>query len=348
MLKRGARSKRRVERTEGPTGRRYVSKMGLINGVKKLDTREYSQEVDHPDQRRISISVVIAWVNDLDLLIPGLESLSQQSRAPDEVIVVSRRNAAEQERLRIQYPTITILSASPRVPITVLRSLGIRQAKGDVVVVTEDHCVPDTNWLAVIEQHMERTACAIVGGPVENASTRRVRDWAAFLTEYVSVLAPASPSVEQVLLPGNNVAYRRDIALGLCEVLDQGRWESFYHQQLMEDGAKLSYERTMVVYHRRPFDVRYFISQRYYYCRSFAAMRAQTFSRSKRLAFGFASVLLPPLLVFRGLRIIIGKRRLFRRYLACLPLIVVYVTVGAAAEMVGNFFGDGGSLVRIE
>ena len=117
-----------------------------------------------------TISVVIAWVNPLELLLPCLESLERQTgRRADEVIVVTRWDESEQHRLLCSYPAIDVLSASANTPITSLRSIGIKRASGDVIAVTEDHCVPCGDWISTIELQMKR-GCAVVGGPVENAS----------------------------------------------------------------------------------------------------------------------------------------------------------------------------------
>jgi Glycosyl transferase family 2 len=299
------------------------------------------------------ISVVIAWVNPLELLKYGLDALLHGINRPaDEVIVVTRHNDVDQARLRDLYPEVILLSAPEHTPITSLRSLGLKRARGNVVVVTEDHCTPSTDWLAAIERRMLE-GYDIVGGPIENACTGRIRDWAAFLTEYAfAVLPNTSPTEGETksvhLIACNNVAYRRKFISGLCQTLESGRWESFYRSQLNESEAKMIYEPKMMLYHRRPFDFWYFVTQRYHFCRSFAAMRCQMISASQKLKYGVGSTLLPPLLLFRGIRTITRKRRLVGRYLTCLPLIATYFTAGALGEMTGYFLGGGTSLERVE
>jgi glycosyltransferase involved in cell wall biosynthesis len=299
------------------------------------------------------ISVVIAWVNPLELLKYGLDSLRQETnRPPDEVIVVTRHSEIDQARLRRLYPEVILLSAPRHTPITALRSLGLKHARGNVVVVTEDHCVPSADWLGAVERRMGE-GYDIVGGPIENACTSRLRDWAAFLTEYAFAVLPDASAQEAKTNPAsriacNNVAYRRAFISGLCRTLESGQWESFYRSQLDEREVKMTYEPKMMLYHRRPFDFWYFVTQRYHFCRSFAAMRCQMISATQKLKYGVGSALLPPLLLLRGLRTIAGKRRLIGRYLTCLPLIATYFTAGAVGEMTGYFLGGGTSLERVE
>lgn len=302
--------------------------------------------------QRCIISVVIAWVNPLELLRYGLDSLRHGTqRPPDEVIVVTRHDEVEQAGLRELYPEVIVISAPRHTPITSLRSLGLKEARGNVVVVTEDHCIASTDWLGAIERRMLE-GYDIVGGPIENACTGRMRDWAAFLTEYAFAVLPnstADPQKNSVrLIACNNVAYRRKFIGGLCQTLESGKWESFYRSQLDERDVKMIYESKMMLYHRRPFDFWYFVTQRYHFCRSFAAMRCQMISATEKMKYGVGSAILPPLLLLRGLRTIVGKRRLVGRYLTCLPLIATYFTAGAVGEMTGYFLGGGTSLERVE
>jgi len=294
-----------------------------------------------------SVSVVIAWVNPFELIVPGLERLiSEQTRTADEIIVVSRHGEDQCRLLRARFSTITVIAAPPGTPITTLRSIGLRRATGGVIAVTEDHCIPGRDWVADIARKIGE-GYDVVGGPVENDCTTRWRDWAAFLTEYAGVIRPEPAQVVNCL-PGNNVAYRRKWVDGLCHVLEMGRWESFYHSELRARGARMLFERDMPVFHRRPFDIWYFIHQRYYFCRSFAGMRGPFHSLIDRSKYGFGSMLLPPLLLGRALLALIERRRLVARYLICLPLIATYMTVGAFGEMAGYFLGAGDTLRRVE
>jgi hypothetical protein len=293
------------------------------------------------------VSVVIAWVNSLDLLAPVVDSLlKQDSRPPDEIIIATRHDVGTQDRLRCAYPGVTILSAPARTTIPALRSIGIAQARGTIVAVTEDHCVVDSKWVATIERRMH-SGCAVVGGPVENGWAGGLSDWAAFLTDYAGFIPPADDGpVTQ--LPSNNVAYSREMLDGLCTVLDRGLWESFYYEQLVARGVPLISAPEMIVYHRRPFGIGYFIRQRYYYCRAFAGMRRQFLTKSGRVRYALGSVFLPGLLLLRGLLTLLQKRRFVRRYIQSLPLITVYVTAGAIGEMVGYVAGGGTSLEKVE
>ena len=295
---------------------------------------------------KLTFSVVIAWVNPIELLIPGLEAMLNQSRKPDEILVATRHPDALRSMLAAQFPQIRILVSGSDATIPALRSLAMKQATGSVVLVTEDHCVPAENWIEVAERSLA-SGNQVCGGPVENACTSRMRDWAAFLTEYAPFLRPTSADVTNPL-PGNNIAYRREWTPALCRALDREVWESFGYDEIQKAGAEFKFEKDMVVFHRRPFDFGYFLKQRFLFCRSYAGMRLQSFSLVHRLVYGCGSFLLVPMLMWRTWGQLSLRGRLQGRYLACLPLIAMYFTAGAIGETFGYFFGGGTSLQGVE
>jgi hypothetical protein len=296
-----------------------------------------------------SVSVVIAWVNALDYLIPGLESLKRQvGNKPNEIIIATRHSTEQQQKLMDLFPEVDLIPAPQGTPITKLRSLALRKAEGSLVAVTEDHCIPGREWITTIEKRMSGGEFDLVGGPVENAYQARLRDWAAFLTEYASFIPGTSRDGNSQAIPGNNVAYSRKLIGELCTTLDQGLWENFYLQTVMKDGIRQVYDPDMVIYHYRPFDFGYFMKQRYFFSRSYAAMRRGNLSSSRRLMYGMGSLILPALLPLRGLATLKRKGRYLGMYLTCLPLILNYVSSGMIGEMAGYLFGAGNSLSKVE
>lgn len=307
---------------------------------------EYSNSPDAIDEGP-RISVVIAWVNDIKWLTPCLDALTNQTgAAPHEIFVATRLGETKRRHLLQQFPNVMVIDGEPRATIPALRALALERATGDVVAVTEDHCVADPGWTAAIARSIGRGA-QVVGGPVENACDKRRCDQAAFLTEYAGAIGPKADGPVNGL-PGNNVAYRREWVDGLRETLASGRWGSFFHDELRGRGVELVYDSAMVMRHRRPFDFGYFCRQRFHFCRSFAQMRNQGMSIARRWFYGAACVLLPPLLWWRGLSTLRAKGRYVGRYLLLTPMIGVFLAVGAFGEMAGYLFGGGRSLECVE
>ena len=294
----------------------------------------------------LTCAVVIAWVNPYVLLKPGLLAILANGRQPDEVIVATRHGLETQQQLRNDFPQVKLLSEPFDATIPRLRAIGIRASSCSMVMVTEDHCTPDADWVERASRAIQ-AGSDVVSGPVENACTARLRDWAAFLTEYSGVVRPTFRGIVNGV-PGNNVAYRRDTAEEIARTLGEGLWESFALPSLEKRGAHFSFDPDMVVNHARPFDFRYFLSQRYHFCRAFAGMRLASMPGSKRWIYACGSLILPIFLFWRALRNLLERRRLIGRFLICSPLILFYFVVGALGEMAGYAFGSADNLRYVE
>src|SRR5262245_52505502 len=185
-----------------------------------------------------NVSVVIASVSGLPELAERLSALERQQGGVDyEIIVANRCQDETVEHIQRCFPRVRLLHFPKQLSIPELRATAMDQANGDIIVVTEDHCIAPDNWLAeIVKAH--NLGYMVVGGAVENGKTNRVIDWSVFFCEYSSAMLPV-PAGEVKTIPGNNVAYKR-VAL---ELIDDGIkrhfWESFLHEELVKKGIKL-------------------------------------------------------------------------------------------------------------
>jgi hypothetical protein len=292
------------------------------------------------------LSVVIASVNGPDLLDATLRSLDAlPDRRAIEVVVVAHAGDGIRERLEARDPSVVVVEAEGRRPIPRLRYLGVRRASGPIVAILEDHVEVAPDWSASIREAHDGP-CGAVGGVVENGRAGLV-NWAAFFTEYTAYMGPV-PEGPHHDLPGNNIAYKRPHLWKHAGELDAGRWESWINDRLRADGVELRSSNRMVVRHIKPFPLGTFLTQRFHFGRSFAGMRRVDQSWLERVIYGLGSAALPAILLARiGLRVL-RKGRHLGRFAACLPLIVLFLGVGALGEMLGYLVGPGRSLERVE
>ncbi len=295
------------------------------------------------------LSVVIASVNGWDVLGPTLDALdAQPERGWMEVVVVDAVGGETREHLRMRIPRVELVEVDPHdhPGVPVLRYRGVERTRGELVAMLEDHGQVAPDWArALIDAHRDNPWAA-VGGAVENGRSGLV-NWAAFFCEYTPYMPPVAEG-EHADLPGNNVAYKRPYLLRHAKELEKGRWESWINEKLRADGAHIASTNRAVVRHIKPFKLGHFLVQRFHFSRSYAGMRRVDQSPLKRLMYGFGSLALPALLMARVTRTALSKGRHLSRFFAALPLIALFLTVGAYGEMVGYLFGPGTSLERVE
>lgn len=293
-----------------------------------------------------ALSIVIASVNGLDLLEKTLKAIDNLAERPQiEVVVVDRVGQSVRSRLKDRSPKITVVPVDQKLTIPRLRFLGVGASKAPIVAFLEDHVAVEPGWAAaILEAH--RNDCGAVGGAVADGRTDLVST-AAFLCEYHRYMPPVveGPCDD---LPGNNIAYKREVIEKYAYLLDNGKWESWINQELKAEGALTRSTGRAVVRHIKPFGFMHFLTQRFHFARSFAGMRRDDQSWTRRIVYGLGSIALPLLFLLRIFRAVIVKRVAPGRFLKALPLIVVFVSAGAIGEMIGYIVGSGTSLERVE
>jgi hypothetical protein len=290
-----------------------------------------------------ALSVVIASVNGMPYLGRCLDALAE--RCPEaEVVVADWTDADTRAAVRKRWPSVKLLSFDEPMTIPELRAAGVYAAAAPVVALIEDHCLVAPAWAERLATGHE-TGHSVVGGPIRNVATTRIRDWAAFFCEYSAVMEPL-PSGAVESLPGMNVSYDRRALEAIDDLLRAGRWETWLHPRLVERGFELWCEPDAVVEHDKDFDLGEFLSQRYHYSRSYAGMRNPELG-GRRFLYALGTPVLVPLLYWRMARDVFARARHRQQFLLATPLALLYVSVWAFGEAAGYVFGGGRSLLKV-
>lgn len=292
------------------------------------------------------LAVIVPAVNTLGDLMGCLAALKRERESmPLEVIVVNRLGEASNAAIRAEAPWVRILPVSPDVAIPQMRARAFREAKCEAVAVIEDHVIVPEGWA---KRMLAGLAAGhdVVGGPIENAATETLLDWAAFLCEYSHCLPPL-PEGEASWLAGNNVVYRRALVEKHLALLEAGQWENALHDALRAEGVTLWCDPSLIALHEKHYTFWEYFTQRYLYARSYAGARVAGAGAAKRLAMGAAAFALPPLLFARTVQRILAKGRHTRKLWPSLPLIALFVLAWGFGEVVGYWFGAGGSLAKV-
>jgi glycosyltransferase involved in cell wall biosynthesis len=132
------------------------------------------------------LSVVIPTYRGGQKLLDCLDTILDQSRPADELIVVDSSDDDSPDLVRARFgDRVTLLHQPERILPGDARNIGVGACTGDVVVFTDDDCLADRNWLAEIEKTYEANPDAQwVGGAVWPADNddpvSRTDFWVAF------------------------------------------------------------------------------------------------------------------------------------------------------------------------
>ncbi len=285
-------------------------------------------------------------VNGLHDLVPCCEALEAvRARLPLEVLIVDRLGGNVAETIQRRFPWVTLHAVPRSTTIPQMRDQAFRIARADAIAVIEDHVIVPPEWgtrlLAALASGHD-----VVGGPIENAATGRLLDWATFLCEYSACLPPL-PEGEVPWLPGNNVVYRRTRLAEFLTVTAEGAWENRLHDAMRASGVRLICHADLLVGHKKHFGFFEYIGQRFLYSRSYAGARMRGASFAKRMATGAAAFALPPLLWLRITRSLVAKQVPMGRVLATMPFIGAFVVSWGLGEVVGYWTGAGDALSRV-
>jgi hypothetical protein len=284
------------------------------------------------------LSVVVVILGGGAHLERSLATMRKQEHAPTmELIVPHDDRRPEIAALREQFPEVTFVHVPAKHSHAELRSAGVRAARGRLVAVTEDQCIPNPRWCAnVVAAHVSEHAA--VGGPVDKQQPDSALHWAIYLRELGMYMPPIAEG-PAAALTDCNVTYRREVLEKIRPVWAESFDEPRVHGALTANGGTLWITPALAVDQQRSIALGAAIRERFYFGRLYGSLRAATISPGKRLLLMAASPLLPWVLVGRVLAMVLEKRRYIGPALAALPYMLLFAVVWVCGEFVG--YGTG-------
>ena len=282
------------------------------------------------------ISVTVASNRSLELLGACLASLLPQCSAHGaEVIVVRSAPAAEIDRLARDWPGVRFLAAPMDASIPVLRGMGLAAAGGELVALTEDHCVAAPGWLDALMEAAGNGVVA-VGGGMGNAQVHRAVDWGAYFSEYGFFDAHRPPGDDR-LLTAANVAYRRQVLEEITAGALAGDWENVLHGRLVARGLTTRFAPRAVIRQNRTYELASFCRDRYEHGRDYARARVAEEAGTNRWIRLMSCLPLPVILSLRVARA--AGRGTPGAFLRALPATFTFLAAWSLGEAVGYLSG---------
>ncbi len=235
---------------------------------------------------KVDISVVLATYNRAASLSTTLNSLSSVHQSPSftwELLVIdnnstdSTRNVIEKFAISAKFSVRYVFEK--RQGRSAALNAGIAQAKGDIVVFTDDDVLFDPDWIVNLKQCFDKFNCAAVAGSVVALWTHSKPEWLEMEGQFAVVHFVLGDEPKEIHEPplGANSAFRKEVfeRHGLFR-LDLGVRgsehtitcdDTEFGGRLIRAGEKIMYCPTAIVYH--PVDPnrttkKYFLSWYYY------------------------------------------------------------------------------------
>lgn len=166
----------------------------------------------------ISLSVVLATIEPWPDLANCLAVLEPQVAAVGGEIIVGDGHGAALDAAKAAASDRLSWVHVPGASVFELRARAVELARGEIVALTEDHCIVGTDWCAQILEAFRRNPNAMaVTGPVLNGATEHLIDWANFLHTFGSYFPPVDKDQRRRSPPAANIAFRRS-AIGAAPV----------------------------------------------------------------------------------------------------------------------------------
>jgi hypothetical protein len=231
------------------------------------------------------------------------------------------------------------------------RALGLHRARAPYVAYLEDHCCPTPGWAQSVVQAFDSGPWAAVGYAFINANPQSWVSRGCMLADYGPWAAP-HPDVELKLLPGNNVAYRRDVLLCYGERLVTLLSPDFVlHERLRLDGQRLFLAGSAVAAHQNPKELGFLLMASHAYCRMLASHRARSGSWGlvRRWTYALGTPLAAPVIkLVRMKRFLQRRPGLLIQLAAFLPILIPTFLWSAVGESLGYAFGPGRAKAQFE
>ncbi len=281
-----------------------------------------------------SITVAVVSICGASHLSRCLAALDAQEEAPPfDLLVVYDPHLEDVAALGAIRPDVRfVANEGQRTPLE-LASRAVHEAGGELVILTEDHCIPRPDWVRRLVE-AQRPDRAAVGGSVDALPGATSLDWAFYLVDFFRYMPPlgAGPSPSLTVC---NVSYRRDRLDAIGDL-----WREIFHETAINDALRSRFgqlwlEPNAAVAMRRHVGFRDAVYERYAFGRLFGCTRLEFSPAWRRAYYVLLAPTLPVLLLTRMALRSLASARARVRFVRSFPHLVALVLAWSWGEWLG-------------
>lgn len=293
------------------------------------------------DERTLTfstVSVAVISASGEPYLARCLAALRSQRGAPAfEIVVVCDPCIPGIDTVLRRHPDARIVvNEGQRTPLE-LASRAVRESRGELILLTKDHCVPGPDWVRTMVE-AQREGRAAVGGRVEITPDASTADWAFYFVDFFRYAGPvAAGSVPSLTVC--NVAYKLAELQAILSTWDKAFVETEVNAALCTRFGTLWLHPASEVTLDRHVTLRAAVKERYALGRLFGCSRVDRCSPGWRLVYVLFAPVLPLLLLGRMARVALRSRRHAGAFLRSLGPLTVIVLARSWGEWLAYLTG---------
>jgi hypothetical protein len=236
-----------------------------------------------------------------------------------------------------RYPEARVSShPAERSPLE-LSAAAVRLCETDLVLLTEDHCIPSPNWIRAMLA-ARAPGRSVVGGRIEIRSGAGAVDWAFYYVDFFRYAAPVIDGPSPTLTVCN-VAYERAQLEAIRDLWSTSFEEPAVHNELRQRFGVLWLTSESEVTMRRSVSFGEGLRERYAFGRIFGHTRVAHISTSRRWLYAALAAALPLLLLGRMTAKAMRSSHLFVNYVRAFVPVLALVLCWSWGELLGYVTG---------
>ena len=283
------------------------------------------------------LSIVIAGSR---LTGPKPEILDALKSSPENVEYIIVTANSLYDFILFKKAGFKILREPVGTSIPSLRATGLRHAEGDIVVLTEDFCLPPEDWVKnIVNAHKQSDAIAI-GGPVKRRDGTAA-DWALTFCEYARFL-PFNHSGDCHELPAVNISFNKAKLLEVYDSIPAEIEEFHMLPYLLKKGSRLEWNNAIYIFDVNDQPLYRSIASFFFHGRYYGGIRVKNSSFHTKLLRAALVPFIPILQTFRIAKFAF-QSGYAKQFVQSLFLIILLSSAWALGEGIGSILGEGNS-----